>query len=217
MFFVFDGIDGAGKSTQMRLFTQWLEQQGIACRTCHDPGTTELGNRVRGLLLGRHEIPIHMRTEMLLFMSARCQLVEEVIRPALRDGLAVVCDRYVFSTVVYQGHAGDLDPDQIWTVNRVATDGLMPELTFILDLPWEVVEQRLGADRDRMESRGEEYFRRVREGYLAEAARWPTGVEVVDASGSVDQVQEQIRRAAAPIVNKYKKAETGGGQTEGAP
>ncbi len=211
MFFVFDGIDGAGKSTQMHLFTEWLEEQGITCRTCHDPGTTELGNRVRQLLLGRHEIPIHMRTEMLLFMSARCQLVEEVIRPALCDGMTVVCDRYVFSTVVYQGHAGDLDPEQIWTVNRVATDGLMPDLTFILDLPWEVVEQRLGANRDRMESRGEAYFRRVRDGYLAEAARWPAGVEVVDASGSIEQVQNQIRAAAEPIVRKWKAAEMDSG------
>ncbi|MCH2181313.1 MAG: dTMP kinase [Mariniblastus sp.] len=202
MFFVFDGVDGAGKSTQLNLFADWLRTRGLDVDCCSDPGTTELGHQMRKLLLGNHAIEIHMRSEMLMFMTARCQLVEQKIRPALAAGKTVVCDRYVFSTVVYQGHAGNLDPDEVWQVNQVATAGLMPDLTFIFDLDVESASQRLGESRDRMESRGSDYFQQVRDGFLEEAKRWPDVTRVIDASGDIESIQATIRQAAEPLLEK---------------
>ena len=200
MFFVFDGVDGAGKSTQLNLFANWLRDRGLDVVCCSDPGTTQLGNQMRSLLLGNHEVAIHMRSEMLMFMTARCQLVEELIRPALASGKTVVCDRYVYSTVVYQGHAGDLNPDDVWQVNQIATAGLMADMTFIFDLDVETVSQRLGESRDRMESRGAAYFQRVRDGFLSEAKRWPELAMLVDASGDIDSIQATIRKATESIL-----------------
>jgi len=200
MFFVFDGVDGAGKSTQLNLFADWLRDRGLDVVCCSDPGTTQLGNEMRSLLLGNHEVAIHMRSEMLMFMTARCQLVEELIRPALASGKTVVCDRYVFSTVVYQGHAGNLDPEDVWQVNQIATAGLMADMTFIFDLDVETVSQRLGESRDRMESRGAAYFQRVRDGFLSEANRWPELAMVIDASGNIESIQATIRKATESIL-----------------
>lgn len=200
MFFVFDGVDGAGKSTQLNLFANWLRDRGLDVVCCSDPGTTQLGNEMRSLLLGNHEVAIHMRSEMLMFMTARCQLVEELIRPAMASGKTVVCDRYVFSTVVYQGHAGDLDPEDVWQVNQIATAGLMADMTFIFDLDVETASQRLGESRDRMESRGAAYFQRVRDGFLSEANRWPELAMVIDARGDIESIQATIRKATESIL-----------------
>jgi dTMP kinase len=196
MFFVFDGIDGAGKSTQLTRFVGWLQSQGHDVVTCKDPGSTELGDQLRELLLRENkshpDTPIHILTEMMMFTTARTQLVQQIINPALAAGKTVVLDRYILSTVVYQGHAGDLNPDDIWTVNRIATAGRMPDATFVLDLDVETAISRLGSSLDRMESRGSVYFEKVRAGFLAEAERWPTKVEVINASQSQDEIQAEI-------------------------
>ncbi len=204
MFFVFDGVDGAGKSTQLHLFVEWLRDLGHTVVTCKDPGSTELGEQLRALLLGKHETPIHMRTERMMFTTARTQLVQQIVKPSLATGEFVVLDRYILSTVVYQGHAGDLDPDELWTVNRIATEGLLPDKTFILDLPVEVAMPRLGQSLDRMESRGAEYMQRVRDGFLFEARRDPDSVEVVDANREISVVQKEIRENA----EKYMAGKT---------
>lgn len=196
MFFVFDGVDGAGKSTQLDMFVQWLEKQGRDVVTCKDPGSTQLGERIREVLLGKHEIPISMRAEMMMFTAARTQLIQEIVKPALEQRKTVVLDRYVFSTVVYQGHAGDLDPEEIWTINRIATQNVFPDVTFILDVPVEVATKRLGDSLDRMESRGNEYFEKVRQGFIDEAKRWPDGVDLIDATKSPEEIQAEIRKLA---------------------
>ncbi len=196
MFFVFDGVDGAGKSTQLNLFVQWLRDEGHDVVACKDPGSTELGERLRKILLGRHEIPISNPAEMMLFTTARTQLIEEIVKPALAKNQTVVLDRYIFSTVVYQGHAGDLDPEAIWTVNRIATAGVMPDATFILDVPVEIAMTRIGDTLDRMESRGAAYLDRVRQGFIAEAERWPDCVDIVNANRPPDKIQTEIRAAA---------------------
>lgn len=202
MFIVFDGVDGAGKSTQLEMFIQWLGDQGNDVVTCKDPGSTELGEKIRNLLLGKHEIPISMRTEMMMFTTARTQLIEQIVRPALNKNQTVVLDRYIFSTVVYQGHAGDLDPDEIWTINKLATGGLMPDLSFILDVPVEVAMERLGSELDRVESRGTEYFEQVRQGFLEESGKWPIGVEVIDANRTPDSIQFEIRELATAYIQR---------------
>ena len=201
MFVVLDGVDGAGKSTQVERLRDVLQARGLDVVTARDPGSTELGNALRGLLLEQHSVPIQMESEMLMFTAARAQLVGEVIRPALADGKVVLLDRYIFSTVVYQGYAGNLDPDDIWKVNLIATQSLQPDLTLIFDLPLEVAYQRLGDNLDRMESRGKDYLSKVRDGFLKEAERFPHGVEVLDAEQDINSLHQTILM----IFDRYQK------------
>ncbi len=183
MFFSIDGGDGTGKSTQIDLFCQWLRQQGQQVVACRDPGSTPLGEAIREVLLHRHDLAIARRSEMLLYMAARAQLVAELICPALKAGKTVVADRYLLANVVYQGYGGGLDVQTLWEVGRVATGGLMPGLTIVLDLPAEVAATRIkrrfhqGEGADRMEMQGLEFHARVREGFLTEARRQPGRIE----------------------------------------
>ena len=171
---------------------------------CRDPGSTPLGEAVRGLLLDRHDLSIHRRSEMFLYMAARTQMVEEVIRPALEAGKTVLADRYLLANVVYQGYAGGLDIDTLWEVGRVATGNLMPQLTIVLDVPAEVAAARLKGTLDRMESQGSAFHARVRKGFLTEAARRPGEIVVVDASADVAEVQNAIRKAVAPRLGDHE-------------
>ncbi|NIP86851.1 MAG: dTMP kinase [Planctomycetales bacterium] len=196
MFFSFDGIDGSGKSTQIALLVQDLQQAGHEVVTCRDPGSTQLGEAIRGLLLEDHQTPIHVVSELLLYMAARAQLVREVIAPALEAGQIVVSDRFLLSNVVYQGHAGGVGAEAAWQIGQLATGGIAPDLTFVLDLPPDAAVQRLDRTLDRMEQRGDEYRRRLREGFLDEADRQPERMVVIDARGTVEQVHAAVRAAA---------------------
>jgi dTMP kinase len=191
-FIVLDGIDGAGKSTQCRLLAQWLRARGWPVTECSDPGGTALGAELRGLLLGFRGA-MGLPCEALLFMASRAQLVAEVIRPALAAGQAVLSDRFLLANVVYQGHAGGLEPDRLWDIGRFATGALEPDLTLVLDLPVPASLARRKADADRLESRGVDYHVRVRDGFLTEARRYPERMVVVDALGQVDEVQARLR------------------------
>jgi dTMP kinase len=197
MFFSFDGIDGTGKSTQLRLFCERLRAHGYDVVVCRDPGSTELGEQIREILLSRERsTPITRRSEMLLYMAARAQLVEEVIQPALAEGQTVVSDRFLFANIVYQGHAGGLDVADIRHVGQVATWGLSPDCIFLLDMNVEDADRRMSRALDRMENQGPEYRRRLRHGFLAEAALSDGKIRVIDASRSIDEVQEDIWRIA---------------------
>jgi len=200
MFLSIDGGDGTGKSTQIELFCRWLEGLGQEVVTCRDPGSTALGEAVRELLLHRHDLDIHRRSEMLLYMAARAQMVEEVIRPALAEGKTVVADRFLLANVVYQGYGGGLDVETLWRVGQVATDGLMPELTIVLDLPAELAAARLSGQPDRMEQQGDAFHARVREGFLAEAARRPEQIAIIDASPCIEEVQRKMQEAARRVI-----------------
>lgn len=200
MFIVFEGVDGTGKSTQLEKCRTWIEGLGRSVLVCRDPGSTELGLRLRELLLKRSELRIDDSAEMFLFMAARAQMVSELILPALERDEVVLCDRYLLSTVVYQGHAGQLDPDQIWAIGEAATRGHQPDLTLVFDAPLQVAMKRLGRQRDRMESRGEEYFGKVRRGFLAEAAS-QSSIEVIDAGGDVADIHMQVQKAIQTQLN----------------
>ncbi len=178
----------------MTLFVEWLEGLGHDVVVCRDPGTTAMGETVREILLGA-EFRIDFRSEMLLYMACRAQLVDELVRPALADGKVVVSDRYVLANVVYQGCAGGLDPNEIWDVGKIATNGLMPNLTFVLDLDPQVAAARVGGKQDRLESRGLEYFTKVRDGFIEQAGRFSDSNYVVDASLEIEQIQSLIREA----------------------
>jgi len=199
MFFSLDGIDGVGKSTQLDLFCEWLRAAGKTVVTCRDPGSTPLGERVREILLhSDDETPIGGRAEMLLYMAARAQLVEEVIRPALADGKVVVADRFLLANVVYQAHAGGLPVDEVWQVGRIATDDLMPTATILLDMDPLAADSRINRERDRMEQRGSEYRAKLRIGFLSEAKR-DSRIHVINADQTVDAVQAEIRVVAEKL------------------
>lgn len=201
MFFSFDGIDGVGKTTQMQLFCEWLTAEwqggGQEVVTCRDPGSTPLGERVREILLtSGEETPIAARSEMLLYMAARAQLVDEVIRPALAAGKIVVSDRYLLANVVYQGYAGGLDVAAVRDVGRVATEGLMPDCTFLLDMSPTAARDRMGDELDRVESRGDAYREQLRQGFLQEAALLGDKFYVVAADRPIDEIQAELRDIA---------------------
>lgn len=201
MFISIDGGDGAGKTTQVALLCEWLRAGGREVVACRDPGSTRLGEAVRELVLNRNDLRIDRRSEMLLYMAARAQLVEEVIRPALDQGKTVVSDRYLLANVVYQGHAGGLDVKTLWEVGRVATGGLVPDLSIVLEIPPREAASRLRRELDRMEQQGDAFHARVRQGFLDEAKRQPERIVVVNAARSIEQVQADIRTVVGRFLN----------------
>jgi dTMP kinase len=202
-FFSFDGIDGVGKSTQLKLFCQWLEELGHRPVVCRDPGTTPLGERIREILLNSDEsTPIGPRAEMLLYMAARAQMVYEIIRPAVEAGRVVVSDRFLLANIVYQGYAGGLDVQALREVGAIAVDGVQPDCTFLLDMDPAAALRRVDRTLDRVERRGDDYRERLRQGFLQEAANMGPTVHLVDANRSVEAVQAEIRAAAAAILGQ---------------
>jgi len=192
MFLSLDGLDGSGKSTQLVRLAERLRAVGRTVTTCADPGGTDLGAKVREILLFGRQTQMSLRAEALLFMASRAELVERVIAPALARGEIVLSDRYLLANVVYQGHAGGLDPAELWQLGEFSTAGIEPDLTLILDVPVSVARSRQQPTRDRMESRDDAYFQRVRDGFLKEAQRRPERVRVIDATADADAVQEAI-------------------------
>jgi dTMP kinase len=202
-FLVLDGPDGGGKTTQAPRLADWLRQAGFDLVACREPGGTALGNRLRSIVTDRDPLSISIRSEMLLFMASRAQMVDEVIRPALQAGHVVVCDRYLLSTIVYQGIAGGVDPEEIAAVGRIATGGLLPDLTIVLDVDPETARHRVGPARDRIEDRPADYHERVREGYRRAAqvgpgsdglaSLYPAPVVLIDAMADPDAVFEAIQ------------------------
>src|SRR5262245_55515053 len=199
-FFVsLDGIDGCGKSTQCRLLAERLRRQGRTVTECVDPGGTPVGEEIREMLLS-HRHQLDRTCEAMLFMASRAQLVADVIRPALNADQVVVSDRFLLANVVYQGYGGDLDVEELWQVGRVATGGLEPDLTLVLDLPLETALARRNRPADRMESRDLAYHQRVREGFQSEARRRPERIRVIDAARPVERIHEDICQEVARVM-----------------
>jgi dTMP kinase len=197
MFFSFDGLDGVGKSTQARLFCDALRRRGYDVLACRDPGSTQLGEKIRALLLtSEQSMPIGLRSEMLLYMAARAQLVEELIRPALEAGKIIVSDRYLLANIVYQGYAGGLDHEAVRQVGRIATNGVLPDCIFLLDMPPDEAGRRLNRPLDRMESQGNDYRKRLQEGFLAEAQMWRDRAYVINAARPIELVHGEIWQIA---------------------
>lgn len=192
-FLSLDGVDGAGKSTQTKLLAGWLRTEGYTVTACRDPGGTHAGDRIRQVLLDRETGPISPLTETFLYMASRCQLMQEVVQPALDRGEIVICDRFVLSTVVYQGYAGNLRPELCWKLGRIATDGILPELTFVLDLPVEEALTRKTGPEDRMEDKGMDYLEMVRAGFITEAESDPDHIILVEANRSLEEIQADLQ------------------------
>ena len=206
LFLSFDGLDGTGKTTQCRRLAAALRAARVPVAECRDPGGTAVGTRLRDLLLFGRDHALTPRAEALLFEASRAQLVAEVIRPALERGAVVLSDRYLLANVVYAGHAGGLDPADLWRVGGFGTGGLLPDLTLLFDLPVEQAGRRGKADADRLESRGADYRQRVRTGFLAEAARQPDRITVIDAEPAEDVVADRVWAAVEPLVTRWRAA-----------
>lgn len=200
-FISLDGLDGTGKSTQCRLLVEWLTAQKVPVTACTDPGGTAIGQELRKILLFGREHRIGTMTEAMLFMASRAQLVEEVIRPALERGEVVVSDRFLLANVVYQGHAGRLNAEDLWTVGRFVTRGLEPDLTLVFDLPPDVAVARRNREADRMEARGEKYYTAVRAGFKDEVGMRPDKFRLIDATPDVDTIQREVRQHVARLLN----------------
>lgn len=193
MFLSFDGVDGAGKSTQVKLLSAWLGERGHQVVLCRDPGSTPLGEKIRSLLLSHNEsMPLSRRAEMLLYMAARAQLVDELISPALARGKTVISDRYLLANVVYQGHAGGLGVETLWNVGKIATADILPDLVFLLDMGEDEAMDRISRPPDRMESHDDQFRQRLRAGFLIEAHRHVDHVVVLDANRSIEAVYADV-------------------------
>jgi len=190
MFVTFEGLDGSGKSTQAELLRSRLEAEGDDVVATREPGGTELGERVRDLVLhGDHVAPW---AEALLYAASRAQLVDEVVRPALERGATVVCDRYVDSSVAYQGGARELGIERVLELNLAAVRGLMPDRTFLLLLDPARVLERLGQEQDRIEREDVAFYERVDAAYRALATRFPDRIVALDGSRPVDELAEEV-------------------------
>jgi len=191
-FIVFEGPDGSGKTTQFRRLITALQRTGIPVCEVREPGGTLVGGDIRKILLDQAHIAMSLRCEMLLYMASRAQLVEQVIRPAMGRGEAVIADRFFPSTLAYQGAAGGLPTDEIMAVADVALHGLRPDLILVFDVDEVTAASRLNPLLDRMESKGREFHRKVRQGYLDQVAEHPEMYRRIDASLSEEQVWTSV-------------------------
>lgn len=214
MFITFEGPEGSGKSTQIARAGKYLAGKGWEVVVTREPGGTAIADQIRAILLQAENQTMTPTTELLLYFAARAQHVEEKLRPALKQGKIVLCDRFADSTWAYQGYARGLGTDLVEEMNKLATGGLQPDLTLLLDLPVEIGLQRAGgrADRlaeeqreDRFEREDIEFHRRLREGFLLLAKKNPKRFRVVDASGGVEDVWRQIQAVLdADVIGESK-------------
>jgi dTMP kinase len=199
MFITLDGIDGVGKSTQIERLISYLEQQGHETLLVRDPGTTEIGARLRQILL-ESDLELHRRTEAMLFMASRCEMVETILRPALANGKTVVSDRFLLANVVYQSVGGKVSPDLLWQMGRLANGGVVPDLTILLDMPARRSMERIGNETDRMESRGVDYMEAVRQGFLQQLPYSSQSTAIIDADQSPEDVSRELLASVAEVL-----------------
>lgn len=208
-FISLEGIEGCGKTTQLRLLAEWLRSAGHAVLTTREPGGCPIADQIRAILLTPQSQALVPRAELLLYAAARAQHVDEVLKPALQAGIIVLCDRYTDATLAYQGGGRGLDPGMITELNTLASGGLSPQLTLLLDLPVEIGLSRAtsrnqtNADQEgRFEQESLEFHRRVQTAYRALASAEPGRFCRIDACGSVAQVSERIIAAIKPFLTQ---------------
>ena len=190
-FITFEGADGCGKTTQIKLLDEYLQSQGYKTLLTREPGSKGLGIKLREILLN-YDGEVSPTAESFLFLADRAQHVDCIIKPALEKGVVVLCDRHTDSTVAYQGYGRGLDLKQIHSLNNIATSGLKPDLTVVLDVDVETSQARVGSEKDRMESAGIEFFERVRNGFLEIAKQEPERVKVISSKQSIEDIHKQI-------------------------
>lgn len=203
LFITFEGADGCGKTTQIELLNEYLLKKGFKTLVTREPGAKGLGEKLREILLN-YDGEVSPNCESFLFLADRAQHVDCVIKPALKDGVIVLCDRHTDSTVAYQGYGRQLDIEQIKKLNEVAVNGLKPDLTIVFDIDIETSMQRVGNTKDRMESAGIDFFNRVRNGYLAIAKEEPNRVKVINSADAIENIHKQVIELVDKQVNIHK-------------
>lgn len=204
MFITLEGPEGSGKSTQIKRLAKRLEDLGYPVITTREPGGTSIGDQIRHVLVRMENKELHPRTEILLFLAARAQLVEQLIKPALQDGKIILCDRYGDSTLAYQGHGHGLDLEKLRQMLDFATDHLKPDLTILLDLDVKMGLMRKKAEDEwnRLDAYEVLFHERVREGYQKLAGEEPERWRIVDASQGIDAVQDDLYRIVLDALHK---------------
>jgi dTMP kinase len=195
MFITLEGPEGSGKTSHIKPLAEWLEGQGRQVHTTREPGGTSISEQVRAVIHDLKNTEMHARTETLLYQAARAQIVEQVIRPKLAEGMIVLCDRYADSTLAYQGYGHRQDLDEVRTLIRYATGGLVPNLTLLLDIDVETGLRRKNksGEWNRLDAYTLEFHQRVRRGYLELVKAEPNRWAVIDAGQSWSAVQTAIR------------------------
>ena len=198
----FEGIDGCGKSTQIRLISERFQDLNLSPLTVRDPGTTRISEKIRSILLDRENLDLAPISEPLLFLAARAQMTHQLILPNLNKGNFVLCDRYIDSTLAYQGYGRNLDLVALRTLNYFATQGYIPELTFLLDISPDISHsRRQDVEDDRMEAGGMQYLAQVRQGYIHIAREEPHRVQVVAGERDPAVIADEIWQI---ILDRYK-------------
>lgn len=200
LFITFEGADGCGKTTQLKLLSEYLQKKGREVLLTREPGAKGLGEKVREILLNYDGV-VSDRCESFLFLADRAQHVDVIVNPAVNSGKVVLCDRHIDSTVAYQGYGRGLSIERINMLNDIATNGKKPDLTLIFDIDVETSMQRVGAEKDRLESAGKEFHNRVRFGYLEIAKSEPDRIKVIDAVQSIDDIHKRVVEIVDSFLN----------------
>lgn len=191
VFITFEGADGCGKTTQIELLKKYLDEKNIKNIQTREPGATELGVELRKILL-HYEKPVSDVAETFLYLADRAQHTEFEIKPMLDDGYIILCDRFIDSTVSYQGYARKQDIDQINKLNEIATKGLKPDLTIVFDIESTIAQKRLQGEKDRLEKEGLEFHKALRFGYLELAKKEPDRIKVINADDTIENIHKKV-------------------------
>jgi len=191
LFLTFEGVDGCGKTTQINLLKEYFEKQNRTVLLTREPGAKGLGEKLRDILLN-YDGEVSPVCESFLFLADRAQHIDTIIKPAVERGEIVLCDRHTDSTLAYQGYGRGIDLKQVKMLNNIATSGIKPDCTFVFDIDIKTSQNRVGKNKDRMESAGIEFFERVRLGYLKIAKEEPQRVKVIDGLQSIDKIHNEI-------------------------
>lgn len=198
LFITFEGPDGCGKTTQMKLLAEYFEKKGKEVVLTREPGGKGLGEKVREILLN-YDGEVSDRCESFLFLADRAQNIDIIVNPAVKEGKIVLCDRHIDSTVAYQGYGRGLNIDRINMLNNLATNGKKPDLTLVFDVDVETSMKRVGKEKDRMESAGIDFHNRVRKGYLELAKQEPKRIKVLDATKSIEEIHKEVINILAEV------------------
>ncbi|MCQ2744173.1 MAG: dTMP kinase [bacterium] len=191
LFITFEGVDGCGKTTQIKLLDNYLRQNGYKTLLTREPGAIGLGEKLRDILLN-YDGEVSSKCESFLFLADRAQHVDCIIKPAIEKGVIVLCDRHTDSTIAYQGYGRGVDIESLKYLNSLATGDLKPDLTIVFDVDIETSAQRVGKQKDRMESAGIEFFKRVRNGFLEIAKQEPERVKVINSVQAIESIHYEV-------------------------
>lgn len=200
LFITFEGADGCGKTTQMKLLAEYLTNKGVEVVTTLEPGGQYVCEKIRELVL-MYKGEVSPTCEAFLYLASRAQNVDIVIKPAVDAGKIVLCDRHIDSTIAYQGYGRELDVERLKMLNNIATSGRKPDLTIVFDIDVETSQSRVGKEKDRLEAAGKDFHERVRQGFLKIAEQEPERVKVINAKDSIENIFAQVKSIIDKTLN----------------